>query len=62
MGKTAHWDICKKKSFNVPKTWFEHKPLPCIENESFKFLWDFNIQTDNIIKHRRSEMIIVDKL
>ena len=44
MGKTVHWDICKKKGFNVPEKWYEHKPLPCTENESFKILWDFNIQ------------------
>ena len=31
MGKTVHWDICKKKAFNVPDKWNEHKPLRCTE-------------------------------
>ena len=38
MGKTVHWDTCRKKGFNVPDKWYEHKPLPCTENESFKIL------------------------
>ena len=61
MGKTVHWDICRKKGFNVPKKWQEQKPLPCTENESFKILWDFHIQTENIIEHRRTDMIIIYK-
>ena len=61
MGKTVHWDICRKKGFNVPEKWYKHKPLSCTENESFKILWTFNIQTDNIIERRRPDMIIIDK-
>ena len=51
MVKIVHWDVCRKKGFNVPNKWYEHKPLPCTENKSFKILWDFNIQTDNVIEH-----------
>ena len=29
--------------------------------QSFKVLWDFNIQTDNVIEQRRPDMIIMDK-
>ena len=57
--KTVHWDNCRKKGFNVPEKWYEHRP--CTEDESFKFLWDFNIQTDNKMDHRRPDMIIIDK-
>ena len=56
MGKT-----CIKKGFNVPEKWYKHKPLPFTENESFKILWDFNIQTHNIIDDRRPVIIIKDK-
>ena len=62
MGKAVHWDTCRKKGFNVPEKWYEHKPLPGTENESFKILWDFKIETDNIIEHRRVDMIITDKI
>ena len=61
MGKTVHWDICRKKGFNVPKKWYEHKSLPCTKNESFKIPWDFNIHRDNIIEYRRPDKIIIDK-
>ena len=44
----------KKKGFNVPEKWYEQKkPLPYTENKFFKILWDFNIQTDNIIEYKR---------
>ena len=61
MGKSVHWNICRKKDFNVPKKWFERKPLPCTKSESFKILTDFNNQTDNITEHGRPDMIIVNK-
>jgi len=59
MGKSVHWDICLKSGF-VPHKWYEHQPLPCLENESCKILWDFNIQTDHVIEARRPDMIIID--
>ena len=58
---TVHWRFCRKKGFNVPAKWYKHKPLLCTENESFKILWDFNIQADHKIEHRRLEIIIVNK-
>ena len=59
MGKTVHADICRKKGFTIPEKCYKHILFP--ENESFKILWDSNIQTDNIIEHRRPDMIIIDK-
>ena len=61
MGKIVLWDICRKKGFNVPEKRYKHKPLPCTEIESFKVLWDFKCQKDNIIDHRRPDVIIADK-
>ena len=59
MGKTVHWNICRKKDFNVSKKSFERKPLPCTKSESFKILTDFNNQTDNVTEHERPDMIIL---
>ena len=59
MGKSVHWDICRKKDFNVPEKRYEQKP--CTENESFKIFWDIKIKTDNMIEYRRPDMIIIDK-
>ena len=32
--KTVHLDIGRRKGVNLPEKWYEHKPLPCRENES----------------------------
>ena len=38
-----------------------HNPAPVLENDSHKFLWDFNIQTDHLILARRPDLIIINK-
>ena len=43
MGTAVHWVICRKKGFNAPEKWYEHKRSPYTANKSFKTLWDFNI-------------------
>ena len=32
-----------------------------MENEDGKILWDFNIQTDHLIEHRRPDIVVVNK-
>ena len=38
-----------------------HNPAPLLENDSYKLLWDFNIQTDHLIPARRPNLIIINK-
>ena len=38
-----------------------HNPAPVLENDSHKLLWDFNIQTDQLIPARRPDLIIIKK-
>ena len=38
-----------------------HNPAPVLENDTHKLLWDFNIQTDNLIPARRPDLIIINK-
>ena len=38
-----------------------HNPAPVLKNDSHKFLWDFNIQTDHLIPARRPDLIIIIK-
>ena len=38
-----------------------HNPAPVLENNMHKLLWDFNIQTDNLIPARRPDLIIINK-
>ena len=32
-----------------------------LENEDYKILWDFSIQTDHVIEVRRPDLVVVDK-
>ena len=38
-----------------------HNPVPVLENDSHKLLWDFNIKTDHLIPARRPDLIIINK-
>ena len=34
-----------------------HNPTPVLENDTHKFLWDFDVQTDPLISARRQDLI-----
>ena len=38
-----------------------HNPTPVLENDTHKFLWDFDIQTDHLMSARRPDLIIINK-
>ena len=38
-----------------------HNPVPVLENDTHKLLWEFNIQTDHLIPARRPDLIIINK-
>ena len=54
--------FCKKLGFNKARLRYEHEPESVIENENFKILWDFTIQCDHMIKARKPEIMVVDKV
>ena len=37
-----------------------HNPVPVLENDTHKLLWDFDIQTDHLISARRPDLIIIN--
>ena len=37
-----------------------HNPAAVLENDTHKLLWDFDIQTDNLISARRPDLIIIN--
>ena len=41
--------------------WYEHEPVRVLENEDYKILWDFSIQTDHVIEAWRPDLVVVDK-
>ena len=38
-----------------------HNPVPVLENDTHKLLWDFDIHTDHLISARRPDVIIINK-
>ena len=36
-------------------------PEQVVENESFRVLWDFNVQSDRLVEARRPDIVLVDK-
>ena len=61
VGKVIHWEMCKKFQFYHANKWYMHNPAPVLENGTHKLLWDFNIQTDQLIPARRPDLIIINK-
>jgi hypothetical protein len=56
-----HWCLCKKYGFKSNDKWYQHEPERVLENDKAKILWDFTIQTDRVILHRRPDITLVDK-
>ena len=38
-----------------------HTPQSVQENDEYKILWDFNVQTDMVIEHRRPGIVCINK-
>ena len=58
--KVIHWDMSKKLKFDHTNKWYMHYPAPVLENDSHELLWDFNIQTDQLIPDRIPDLIIIN--
>lgn len=61
VAKALHWDILRQKGFPHEPQWYKHDPEAVVENDKFKILWDFTIQTDHIITARRPDIVVIDK-
>ena len=48
-------------NFEAGDKWYEHEPEHLLENEDYKIMWDFSIQTDHFIEARRPDLVVVDK-
>ena len=40
---------------------YEHEPESVLENEDYKILWDFSIQTDHVIEARRQDLVVIHR-
>ena len=59
--KKVHWDICKKNRLEHSEKRHEHVPEGVVENEEIKVLSDIDIQCDNLIEAKQSDLIVIDK-
>ena len=53
--------MCKEYGVECSDKWYEHSLKSVEENEEVKLLWDFTIQTDREIHHRRPDIVIQKK-
>ena len=61
VGKIVHWKLARKCNFEAGDKWYEHESESFLENEDYKILWDFSIQTDHVIEARRPDLVLVDR-
>ena len=61
VGRVIHWEVCKEYGVECSDKWYEHSPKSVEENEEVQLLWDFTIQTDREIRHRRPDIVIQKK-
>lgn len=61
VARMIHYELCKKYDLEHQDKWYKHQPEAITENENTKLLWDFMIQCDNIIQHRKPDIVLVEK-
>ena len=62
LGKIVHWKLARKCNFDAGDKWYEYESESVLENEDFKILWNFSIQTDHVIEAWRPNLVAVDKM
>ena len=60
LGIIIHWKLARKCNFEAGDKWYK-QPESVLENEYYKILWDFSIQTDHVIEARRPDLVVLDK-
>ena len=61
VGKVMNWEMCKKFKLDHANKRYMHNTAPVLENDTYKLLWDFDIQTDSLISTRRPDLMIINK-
>ena len=57
LGRKIHCEVCRKIGFDGNEKWYKHESEKVVENDSWKIVWDFAIQTDYVIEARRPDKI-----
>ena len=53
IARIVHLELWQKIGLVGEVKWYNHRPASVVENDRVKIFWDFNIQTDHVIHHRR---------
>ena len=61
VGKVIHWELMKKFKIDSKNKWYVHNPASDLEIETHNLIWDFDIQTDQLILVRQPDIIIINK-
>ena len=61
IARIVHLELCQKFGLVSQVKWYNHKPASVVENDRVKILWDFNIQTDYVIQHRKPSIVVLYK-
>ena len=61
LNKIVHWKLARNFNFEAKDKWYQYEPDCVLENEDYKVLWDFTIQTDHVIESRIPDLVVVDK-
>ena len=53
--------MCQASSLPYSVKWWDRAPLPVVEDDVTKILWDFNVYTDRHISARRLDIVYINK-
>ena len=62
VARMVHRKLCEKFNLEKSEKCFPHNPQTVSENVKHKLIWDMNIQRDNVIVERRSDVVILNKM
>jgi len=60
VASAIHWDLSGKCGFERNERLYDHVSESVLENDGFKLLWHFSVQTDHEIVARRPDLVIID--
>ena len=59
--RSIHCKLARKCNIKARDKWYEHEPESVLENEDYKILWDFSVETDHVIEAQRPNLVVIDK-
>ena len=61
VGKVIPWELCKRLKLDHTTKWYMHKSELILENETHKFLWDFDKETGHLTPARRPVLMLINQ-